>query len=484
MRTQQIHDDNRKDEIMPTDLQEAFLSVSHRFVSFVESDDKLRGIVLSLAQAFLDMKDGCSSTELTTAKPGYSDDQMDFDLAERCRLKAEGCRWAAERIRLAKEEACHQTDIAPLDREIIDRAKQLCKCLLWMNHPSSPVPDDPSLFDVVGGCFEALGASVAVAQIVVAELTHKQHMLGEALQLVAEAQSALRSAIQKIDGPSDHDQIQSYQWVKSMAAERKVFIERFLHCDDLAEPSSWADILACSETLNEQVHETRGIERRRRKLLSKLKYQIEQASNADDTGRVACWTTIAKTLNDLVQTGMPPSNLEIRSLLLPHIDNVPELGDVPQGFNLAVREAKRFGDTDIEEQPLKVVSGPTADVRKVAKLLKGKTAVLIGGDCRLTRKDVLETAFGLKELVWVATKPHESVTKFETYVARPEVAVVLLAIRWCSHSYKDVKRFCERYDILLVRIPAGLHQHQVAAHILGQCGDRLKAKTPQKETIE
>jgi hypothetical protein len=31
-------------------------------------------------------------------------------------------------------------------------------------------------------------------------------------------------------------------------------------------------------------------------------------------------------------------------------------------------------------------------------------------------------------------------------------------------------------------VPAGLHQHQVAAHILGQCGDRLKAKTRKKET--
>jgi len=58
----------------------------------------------------------------------------------------------------------------------------------------------------------------------------------------------------------------------------------------------------------------------------------------------------------------------------------------------------------------------------------------------------------------------------------------MLAIRWCSHSYKDVKRFCDRYSIPLVRLPAGLHPNQVAAHILGQCGERLKAKTSQKGT--
>jgi len=483
---------------MPTDLQTSLHSFSDRIVSLAESNDEFREDLRSLVQSILHSIDGGTSTELSSTDGNVSvvsavattpkaNDRTDADLrliAERCRLKAEGCRWAAERIRLAEEGACHQTDIAPFDREIIDRAKQLPECLLWMNHPSSPVPDDPSLFDVVGGCFDALGASVAVARVVAADLSHNRHMLGEVLQLVAEAQSALRSAIQQIDGPSDHDQIQSHQWVRSTASGRRIFIERFLHSDDLADPTSWADILACIETLNDQVGVARGLERRRRKLLNKLKYQLEQASSTDEDGQVACWTTVAKTLDELVQAGTPPSNLEIRALLLPHIDDVPDLGDVPQGFELAIRETKRFGDTDIEEQSSKVDSGRTADVTKVAKLLKGKTAVLIGGDYRSARKKALETAFDLTELVWVATKPHESFTKFETYVARPEVAVVLLAIRWCSHSYKDVQRFCDRYDIPLVRLPAGLHQHQVAAHILGQCGERLKTKTSQKGTEE
>jgi len=478
---------------MPTDLQTSLHSVSDQIISIAESDNDFKEELLSLVKCILHSVDVQSSTDelvqdedapvgSAVAKIAHSNDQANIDLelvAERCHVKAESCRWAAERLRLVEEGACHRTEIAPFDREIIKRANELTDCRLWMNCPSSPVPDAPALFEVAGGCFEALGASVAFARVVDADLPHHRHMLGEALQLVAEAQSALRSAIQKIDGPSDHDQIQSYQWVKLTASKHRIFIKRFVCSGDLADPNSWADILACVETFSDQVCEARGIERRRRKLLRKLKYQLEQASNANEDEQLVCWNTVARTLDNLVQAGMSPSNLKIQALLFPHIDEVPDLGEAPQGFELALRETKRFGDTNIPEQSRSVGSETTADARNVAKLLNGKTAVLIGGECRSARKEALETAFGLSELVWIETKPHDSFTKFVPYVARPEVAVVLLSIRWCSHSFKEVKRFCDRYDIPLVRLPAGLNPHQVAAHILGQCGDRLKSKTSQ-----
>ena len=70
----------------------------------------------------------------------------DLPLVEaRCRAKAEGARWAAKRrLRLA-EGADYEIEIEPLDREIIERAKRLPECFLWMNHPSGPSPSDLSL---------------------------------------------------------------------------------------------------------------------------------------------------------------------------------------------------------------------------------------------------------------------------------------------------------------------------------------------------
>ena len=122
-------------------------------------------------------------------------------------------------------------------------------------------------------------------------------------------------------------------------------------------------------------------------------------------------------------------------------------------------------------------AGPSEEVQEVARLLGGKSLVLIGGDRRPEALESLKTSFGLKELYWIATREHQSLEGFEAYISRPDVAVVLLAIRWSSHSYGDVKLFCDRHDKPLVRLPAGYNPNQAAHQILSQCGDRLAGTT-------
>ena len=62
----------------------------------------------------------------------------------RCRLKAEGLRWAATRRRLKDEGADFRVEIAPKDREILDRAGDI-GCYLWMNTPDFAVPGGPGV---------------------------------------------------------------------------------------------------------------------------------------------------------------------------------------------------------------------------------------------------------------------------------------------------------------------------------------------------
>ena len=88
----------------------------------------------------------------------------------------------------------------------------------------------------------------------------------------------------------------------------------------------------------------------------------------------------------------------------------------------------------------------------------------------------MKDAFQLQELFWIETREHESISGFEPYIARPDVAVVNLAIRWSSHSHGDAQLFCERYGKPLVRLPAGYNPNQVAAQILKQCSERLAAE--------
>jgi hypothetical protein len=119
----------------------------------------------------------------------------------------------------------------------------------------------------------------------------------------------------------------------------------------------------------------------------------------------------------------------------------------------------------------------TSEVSEVAERLNGKSGVLIGGACRPRAKLGLEKAFRLTVLDWIEGRGvGRAFKKFKAYIARPDVAVVLLAIRWSSHSFGKVKKYCDKYGKPIVWLPAGYNPNQVAHQILIQCGDRLAAR--------
>ena len=54
------------------------------------------------------------------------------------------------------------------------------------------------------------------------------------------------------------------------------------------------------------------------------------------------WLALINVVDEIVRDGVPPSNREIRELLLPVIDELPALDEIPSGFRLVLREIDRF----------------------------------------------------------------------------------------------------------------------------------------------
>ena len=65
----------------------------------------------------------------------------------------------------------------------------------------------------------------------------------QALQLVAEAQSSVRAALQRVGSPEDRDQVDVFEWLKATAAPRHVYVKRFMRADDPADPAGWRELL-------------------------------------------------------------------------------------------------------------------------------------------------------------------------------------------------------------------------------------------------
>ena len=395
-------------------------------------------------------------------------------IAARCRLKAEGARWAAARERLLREDADFDTEIEPHDRDIIARAKMLPDCFLWMCHRDKPMPADLTLYDDLAGCFDAAAAIATLLSVLLKDTSEEDtDTFEQALDLAAEAQSSLHVAIASMDGNTDADQIKLFNWLRTTGAERQILIRHFMRRDDPANPKLAEQLQRRIQQIDDKLQSFKNRSKRHRSLNNKLRYHLKLITDNVGQNRIYDWQKAMETVEELVNEGLPPSNREIRDLFLPVLDDIPETLDLSKNFKLVLREIDLF----LAARPTKVElsavsSAPTEDVRRAAELLRGQTIVLIGGDRRPMAVEALTAAFDLKELIWVEGRD-QTYADFEPQVARPDVAVVILAIRWSRHGFGEVKEFCEKYNKLLVRLPGGYSPNQLAFHIMSQVGDRL-----------
>jgi hypothetical protein len=159
------------------------------------------------------------------------------------------------------------------------------------------------------------------------------------------------------------------------------------------------------------------------------------------------------------------------------VDLLPDTIDPPTAFAHVLRQIDRYialrEEAEAGEPPRPRTATP--ELAEAADLLEGTTVVLIGGDRRPQSQRALERELRLAELRWEFSEPHESHFIFEPAISRPETSLVLLAIRWSSHSYENVRALCERYGKPFVRLPGGYNPNQVASQIMTQAGQTLRA---------
>ncbi len=386
-------------------------------------------------------------------------------IVRRCQLKGEAARGVASRKR-GEVPATGPDDL-------IRRAAGLPDCDLWMLHPGDYV-DAPKAWDDLGGAF-AVGAEAAELLAVLKELPeglaerHRERVL----YAVAEAQAMMWAGLLDVHRRVDNDQVHLFVHVREEARQAQIYISRYLKREDRVSADTWPSLLSRVAVLKEQLSEARGKARTRDKGLNSLKYKLRKMGESPATA-AGEWPRVLELLEEVVSAGVPASNADIRELLLPVLDTLPE--DQEPGAN--AERVFRAVNEYLATRPAPAAEAaeePSAEVRAVADLIRGREVVLIGGVERTASARAIERAFGLSNLNWISTRPHESVTIFEPSVARPDVAVVLLAIRWASHSYGDVKDYCEKYGKPMVYLTAGYNPNQIAHQILSQVGDRLRA---------
>lgn len=429
----------------------------------------------------------------TTAEPLY-----DVELvATRARLKAEVARWCADRLR---GEIPYEAETRYY-RSAVGRAKALPQCYLWMLEYRGPA----SLLEYVADCYDAI-ADVAELLPLVPRAQRRPRWAEELLDVAAAIQSALHHVLREagldVRRYPDPDQDAVFTWLKWYTRTFQKFIQRHMELRDPADFTRiqrWVEELdrlreempVAADPLNDlpagdrRDNATEPVARMQlatlqaKQHLRTLRYHVGHILRGS-IDQEHHWRRIREEIETIVELGVPPSNIELRSILLPIVDDMPTDDTyLTQPVRLVLREIDRYITRQEILQPTEQEPPqPSEEVRYVRPVLEGKTIVLIGGDERPHMRRAIEEAFGLRELIWVATRPHESLELFVPYIKRDDVALVLLAIRWSSHSYAEIADLCKRYGKPFVRLPGGYNPNQIAAQIAMQAANALGLEAP------
>ncbi len=420
-----------------------------------------------------------NAAEPSSASRSLADESWDMEnlalIRQRVQLKADAARWAVERRRLLRAGQDYSSMVKPKDKEFIDAAKRLPNCYLLTNNSDCPEPEDVSAFEQLAQCYDNLYDAVGLIETV-HELGDREQSLSEVMKLVAESKSALRGAIRQIGFEGfDYDQQAIYNWLRDMGRRCSIYIERYMQAGDIADPSNSENLAERIRAYEEKLRAENSRRRKIKRLLSKLRFEAGKiVAGKGDTERPL--NTILRTIDELVPSLIPPSHVDLRSALLPIWNELENLEELNPSAEQVMREIERFlaSNPAAEPEPRQDIT-LSEEVLKVREWLRGKSVMMIGGERRPQRQAAIERAFELEELVWESTRPHTSLSAFKPTIARPEIAVVLLAIRWCSHAYSELDSSCQEHDKPLVRLPAGTNANQIAHQILQQIGDRLSA---------
>ncbi len=449
----------------------------------VPADAATREELQELVESFSGPRSESDGTEAPRAAPtGPAKPKVSVRIiAERCRLKQRACVLAAE----LDEHLEGGQVVVPHDdfQPLINQAKALPDCYLWMLRPEARGWIAAESWEQLGRNFENLARALALADALVEDSEQNEEEVRQALTLAAEAQRAVRQAVVPCVPPGrsfeDSDQLAAYRWVAHQCETLRIYVARYMRVDDPADPANWADLRSRITDFENLRSERTEAARARNKLFGKVRYEAQRLLDATPEECQQRIAKIAAASDELLVGGVKPSDVRLRELLLPVYEILEDADDQidHEGFQLVLREMDRFlAARDRAERAAENRAGtdaPSPEVERVRAWLAGREVVVVGGEERPEVVERLRRDFGLSALTWVATRPHESTEVFRAPIQRPEVAAVLLAIRWSSHSYGGIREYCEAAGKPLVRLPGGYGTNRVAREIAEQASEAL-----------
>ncbi len=293
-----------------------------------------------------DLDNGASMGGRTPGRGGampITDEDLPM-IETRCRLKRESLLWSIDRQALLAKRADYQVEISPVDRELIRRAKELPDCYLWMLSSQWRPPENTRLLEDLAECFENMAAATSLARRLLSDEGRDRIVFEQALDLLAEAQSAVRMGVSQVNDYWDFDQNAVFRWLRGVAAREHILIKRHMRLDDPADPGRWADLQSRIGALESESLNSEERSKERKSLFDKLQSLLSDIKNLEneDEGDEQ-WREVAESVESLLKLGVAPTSRELYNLFESVLESAPIIEDHP-GFERVLEEIERRVD--------------------------------------------------------------------------------------------------------------------------------------------
>ena len=125
-------------------------------------------------------------------------------------------------------------------------------------------------------------------------------------------------------------------------------------------------------------------------------------------------------------------------------------------------------EDDEEDEP------PTPEVTRARELLQHRTVALFCGDRRPEQQRKLREALELNDLLWEDVSGKYSGGDHAWIFNRPDLELVLIAVRWLSHSQSgNLAKLAARRGVPVVWLKGGYGVNRVAHDVLKQVSEQL-----------
>lgn len=397
-------------------------------------------------------------------------------LAPRLRLKAESCRWAVER-RAAERST---PEGAPGRRlrtdELVRRAQALGGVPLWMLSRELELPSDGDMGDIAAA-FDNLAHALEIAASLAPADWDEGETRETTLACVAEAQSALRCVLRAHELALDVDQEETFHWLQERTFTLRVYVQRHMRLEDPADPTVWdarGRRFAAFEDNLRRERERRDAQVQLRRRLEYHAKRIRNTLRASGTEELCLddWRRVFATVDELLELGLRASDPGLREVLAPLVEARPLELDAPPTWERVVDEIDRALALKEQDEPAAPAARPSRErtlaMERVRSWLSGKRVVIIGGAHRPLSRQALVDAFELDDLEWITSRAHEPLETFRASIVRPQTELILLLIRWSSHSFGELRHLADAHGKRFVCLPRGYNPAQVAEEILRQ----------------